>query len=252
MNADDVIAALELPEGTRVDQRVPKKLLIENGAPTAADRRRIGEGIDELVWLAALKPTTIGIPVYRDNLREYLEIAVLRLVLRPGAKAARLTELVHRAVPYPMLLVVLAPSSLAMSLAHKRWSQGERGSVVLDRDVVTTSLYRASDSAILTAFLGALPVAKQPSASLYALYQGWIDTALALEAARLTGAFAPATSGEHAAARHDALRECERLQARIASLRAAGEKEKQLSRQVELNLELQRARAGYAAARARL
>ena len=37
MTVQDLIAALELPSSCRVDQRIPKKLLVENGAPTAAD-----------------------------------------------------------------------------------------------------------------------------------------------------------------------------------------------------------------------
>ena len=45
MKAAELIAALDLP-GARVDRRVPKKLLVENGAPTAADKRRINEGIN--------------------------------------------------------------------------------------------------------------------------------------------------------------------------------------------------------------
>ena len=94
-----------------MDQRVPKKLLLENGAPTAADKRHINEGIEELLWLAALKPTTIGVPDYRDDVREYLEIAVLRLSLRAGAKVPRLVEMVHRAVPYPLLLITAQPLS---------------------------------------------------------------------------------------------------------------------------------------------
>ncbi len=39
MNVAPVINALALPTDARVDQRVPKKLLLEQGAPTAADRR---------------------------------------------------------------------------------------------------------------------------------------------------------------------------------------------------------------------
>ena len=96
----DPLAALGLPDEALVDKRVPKSLLIDNGAPTAADRRRIREGIEELRWVAALKPTTIGVAEFRDGTREYLEIAVLNLILRSGAHAARLAELVHRAVPY--------------------------------------------------------------------------------------------------------------------------------------------------------
>ncbi len=48
MNVAALIAALDLPAGSRVDQRVPKKLLLENGAPTAADKRHINDGIEEL------------------------------------------------------------------------------------------------------------------------------------------------------------------------------------------------------------
>ena len=75
MNINQIIEFLALPPEARVDQRVPKRLLVENGAPIAADKRQINEGIEELLWLAALKPTTIGVPEYRDDVREYLEIA---------------------------------------------------------------------------------------------------------------------------------------------------------------------------------
>jgi hypothetical protein len=72
----DLVTALDLPADARVNQRVPKKLLVDNGAPTPADKREINEGIEELLWLAVLKPTTMGVPDYRDNVREYLEIAI--------------------------------------------------------------------------------------------------------------------------------------------------------------------------------
>ena len=90
----DPVVALALPAGALVDRRVPKTLLIENGAPTAADKRRIREGVEEVRWLAALKPTTVGVAEYRDAVREYLEIAVLKLTLRSAARLGRLTELV--------------------------------------------------------------------------------------------------------------------------------------------------------------
>jgi hypothetical protein len=97
-----LIAALNLPPDTRVDQRIPKKLLLEQGAPTAADKRLIQDGIEEMNWLSALKPATIGVPEFRDDVREYLEIAVLTVSFRAAAKTARLVELIHRAIPYPV------------------------------------------------------------------------------------------------------------------------------------------------------
>ena len=247
-----LIEALDLPAGSRVDQRVPKKLLLENGAPTATDKRLINDGIEELLWLAALKPTTIGVPEYRDEVREYLEIAVLRLTLRATAKVTRLVELVHRAVPYPLLLLTEQGERTGLSTAHKRWSQGEAGKTVLEGNVVAAEWGTEYDGERWPAFRDALALGKQPRTTLYLLYQGWIDTLLALQAARLTGAFSVAANAEHAARRHDALQECTRLDAEIARLRATATKEKQMSRRVELNLELKRVEAAMVAARAKL
>lgn len=252
LGVNDLIAALDLPASSRVDQRVPKKLLFENGAPTAADKRIINDGIEELLWLAALKPTTVGVPEYRDDVREYLEIAVLYLTLRNEAKATRLVELVHRAIPYPLLLLTEQGDRPGISAAHKRWSQGEAGKTVLEGEVVSAEWDAERDGERWPAFCNAMALGQQPRTTLYALYQGWIDTLLALHAARVTGAFTVAGDAEYAAARRDALQEWARLDAEIARLRAAAVKEKQMSRRVELNLELKRVEAAQAAARKKL
>lgn len=252
LGVKEFLAALDLPASGRVDQRVSKKLLLEYGAPTTADKRIINDGIEELVWLAALKPTTIGVPEYRDEVREYLEIAVLRLTLRTAAKARRLVELVQRAVPYPTLLLTEQGGRLGLSAVHKRWSQGEAGKTVLEGEIVAVEWNAEHDGGSWLAFRDALALGKQPRTTLYALYQGWIDTLLALQAARVTGAFAVAANAKHAAARRDGLHELARLDAESARLRAAAAKEKQMAQRVELNLELKRMEAAQAVARSNL
>lgn len=245
MTVDQFIESLALPPETRVDQRVPKKLLVENGAPTAADKRQINEGIEELLWLAALKPTTIGVPEYRDDAREYLEIAVLSLTLRPDAKAGRLVELIHRAIPYPLLLVAEQSDHSTISLAHKRWSQGEAGKMVLDDAVTLCDLV---EHAATAAFLDSLSLTAQPRAHLLDLYQGWINCLEAFQAARITGRFTPLTSSEAAAARRAALMEYEDLARQIAKLGTQAGRESQINRRVELNLEIKRLEAEMAEA----
>jgi len=237
MTAATVIAGLGLPAEARVDQRVPKKLLVENGAATAADKRQINDGIEELFWLAALKPVTIGVPAYRDETREYLEIAVLALTLRPGARESRLAELIHRAIPYPVFLIRSQPAGPSLSLAHLRWSQGQSGQTVLDGSLITANVDPATSTA--TAFLASLNVTSLPRQHLRALYQGWIERFEAYAASRLTGSFTPARDAATAERRRTALVEHERLNREIASLRARADKETQLNRLVEINLTVQ-------------
>ena len=252
MKPFDPVVALALPDGALVDRRVPKTLLIDNGAHTAADKRRIREGVEEIRWLAALKPTTVGVAEYRDASREYLEIAVLKLTFRAGARPGRLTELVHRAVPYPVLLIAWHGDTPAISLAHKRWSQGEAGKTVIDGGVVSARLEEGCAKKLTDAFYSALAMNRQPSSTLYALYQGWMDTLQALHAARVTGNFLLPKSQNEAKNRAAALEEHMRLESRIAELSASARMEKQISRQVDINLEIKRLWTNRDAARARL
>ena len=208
--------------------------------------------MEELRWLAALKPTTVGVAEYRDAAREYLEIAVLKLTFRSVVRPGRLTELVHRAVPYPVLLIEWQGDTPAISLAHKRWSQGGVGKTVLEGDVVSARLGDAYTSKLTAAFYDALAMNRQPTSTLYALYQGWIDTVQALRAAKVTGNFLMPTSELEAKDRTAALEEYVRLESRIAELNASAFKEKQIPRQVDINLELKRLRTHRDAARARL
>jgi Domain of unknown function (DUF4391) len=249
MTAADVIAALVLPPESHVEQRVPRKLLVENGAPTAADKRQINDGIEELLWIAALKPTTIGVPEYRDAIHEVIEIEVLSLALRAEAKAGRVLELIHRAIPYPVFLVIEQANTVSLSLANKRISQNEAGRFVLDGAALICSLENCTAAAD---WLASLSLSRQPREHLFALYNGWIASIEAILAAKISGKLAPTTETALQEARRQVLADHARLERDIAALRAQAMKEKQVNRRVELNLKLKSLEAELAKASANL
>lgn len=247
MNAETIIAALDLPDVASVGQRVPKRLLTENGAPTPADKRRINEGVEEVIWLAALKPTTIGVPEYRDSTREYLEISVLRMALHARAKSTRLVELLHRAVPYPVLLITVQAEATNISAVHKRRSEGEAGKTVLDGEILTASMDGALPNSVrgevLDDFKKALGLGRQPRSSLLALYEGWIGAIVAYNTARITGKLALPTSTAESGGQRATLSEYTRLEAEASRIRCLAGNETQIPRKVERNLELKRLEA---------
>lgn len=230
-----LLAALALPDSTRVDQRVPKKLLAEHGTATMADKRQVQDGVEEVQWLASLKPHLIGVPAFKDAQREYLEVAVLSLKLKPGTKPGRLSELLHRAVPYPVMLLAGSDLGVSLSLAHIRASQNEANRTVLDGIVLSVLL---PDANCGQDFYAAMALARQPQADLFALYQGWQNTAITLDIAEETGRFQPSLTREQAAARHAALQEYRKLKGQVAQLRSQADKERQIARQVALNQEI--------------
>ena len=270
LDVAELVDALRLPASCRVDQRVTKKMLVEHGAPTAADRRLLTDGIEELQWIAALKPGTVAIPEYRADGREYLEVAVLSVQVRPthgkASQWLRLAELVHRAVPYPVLLIQArtpraaetpedsTSTQLALSLAHKRAAQNEAGKVVLDGELIRSELLGSDCAAasVVGQLLQALALDRQPHQNLMALYQGWVDCLTAAEAARMTGNFRLPNGPAAAAAKREALRACQRLEQEAARLRSLAATERQIAKQVNLNLALQRLQAELNEARTRL
>ena len=211
MSFAPVIDALAFPPDARVDQRVPKKLLLEQGAPTAADKRQIQDGIEEMIWVAALKPTNIGVPAFRDDVREYLEIAVLTVTLRAAAKPPRLIELIHRAIPYPLVLVDRArryrqPVAGAQTLVAGRGGQGgHRGRPARPR------FNPDAPTAEEAAFLASLAVSRLPLATCSRSIR-WLDRVAALEAAQITGTFAPPDSADQRSALREGLDTHARLQ----------------------------------------
>lgn len=252
MSFAPILSALALPPETRVEQRVPKKLLVENGAPTVGDKRQINDGIEEILWHAALKPANLGVPAFRDASREYLEIAILTVSLRPAAKPARLIELIHRAIPYPVLLVATMGETATVSVAHKRWSQGESGQIVVEELRATAPFRPKSPTAEEAQFLARLSVGSLPQRDLFALYQSWLDSVLALEAAQITGAFVPPPSSERSAALRESLDARVATLRELALLRAQAENETQLNRRVELNLAIKKLDARIAELDAKL
>ena len=248
MSLTVVLDALALPANAKVEQRIPKKLLVEQGAPTAADKRQIQDGIEELQWVAALKPTNIAVPVYRDAEREYLEVAVLTAVFRQNAKVARLTELIHRAVPYPVLLVSSyrdghgdGGDGVAVSAAHKRFAQNEAGKFVVDEILTTAPMALNAVPPMATqAFMGSLALSKLPTRDLFQLYQGWMNGIVGFAAASITGRFALPESPEQTHRMRESVAQHSQIFNELSALRTQAVKEKQMNRLVELNTKIKR------------
>ena len=237
MNPAEVLTALHLPLTALADQRIPKKLLLENGTPTSADKRLIETHTAELRWDAVLRPDTVAIPAYQTDVHEYPELQAMTVTVRDlklnSAKATRLRELIHRAIPYPLLLLETDGQETVLSLAPKRRSQAEHEAVVLESEVISAPV---TTGKFLADFQQELPLENRPFAHLYDVYAHWQSALLSLLAAEITGQYHLSTQPE---VLRQHLAEYNRLNREIASLRVAATREKALARRAELNVKVQ-------------
>ena len=225
-----LFAALALPPG-EAPRRVPKATLAEN-VPTAADRKLIDTKLARLEWLAAINTASTGIPSGSADGLTIDTVNVLAARTR-GPMAPRLAEIIHRAIPKPVVLLHVDEASsmgAGLSLAPKRAAEREMGRVV------TTVLF---DTGPLTegerAFTHSLALGNLPTRDLAAVYAGLIARVEALEAARAAGRSFRLAEGEaEQAAWRAALTTRAELAAERARLSAAARKESRLPVKVEL------------------
>lgn len=233
-----LLKSMGFPEASHLGKRVFKKLFVENGSLTAADKKSLQNDVEGVTWQYTLKPSTIPIKSYEDAEREYLEVAVLEVGMRTRKSCARLAEVIHRAIPYPLLIVFSFENECCLSVAPKRFSQAEKGLIVAEEYFTTGLIGLDSPTEIDRAFLDSLALGGLPHTHFWAFYSAWADRFIAYDCALLSGTFQVASKAVDPTERRERLAACHALELQIAEFRAALKKEPQFNRQVELNTKI--------------
>ncbi len=247
---DDFYAQLGFPDASLLDKRIFKRMVLEHGTLTASDKRTLSEDVGKLTWKYALKSSTVQVLPYEDAEREYLEVAVVEVVLSSRRRATRIAEMIQRAIPYPVLLVMVEGNGLCISVAHKRFSQAEKGSIVAE-DFLCSPWMEGPLSDLDRMFCDALAMSRLSHVDFYALYRDMVRAVLARMCAELTGDFV-LDAGQPEAKRRQRLEQFHQIDREISVLRAAISKEERFAEKVELNTRIKKLEARLAATKAEL
>ena len=234
----DFREALALPASANVDRRVPKRAFIEQ-IKGVADRKAFDTLVDRLDWQASLSPGSIGVMAASDADKAVEEIQLFTLATR-REPTQRLAQVIHQALPYPLVLISHWPHAAAirLSLLPIHHTEPKLLSVGLQ------------PGAALEAFLQSLALSQLPRSDLAALYDGLVERALALLAAQVSGgAYRLPANADDAASRRQALADYMTTDAAYRSIKSAAEREKRLAQGVELGTRARSAKLALDAAR---
>jgi len=234
MENRNVLHYFNAPPSCRLGKRVYKRLFYENAKLTAYDKKILKEDVDTVWWQLSFKPTTIPIQPYKDEKREYLEIALVEITLHGKNRVSRLCELVHRAIPYPLILMCSYEDEVCFSSADKRFSEAERGVVVAEEVMLSDWIDLSGPSAVQAEFLKSLDVTGWSYTNFLAFYNSFVHRLPALESAAYTGSFSLDVEMDREK-RISLLAECRQIEEHIKSLRNAIKNEEHFNRQVEMN-----------------
>ena len=123
---------LNIPKNCIVDNTVFKKAFLENADLLAFDKKIINEHIKKVTWKYCLKPDTINIQPYKSDERDYLEIEIMEVQLNDASKIKRIAEIIMRAIPYPILLVLVKESQIQLVTGDMRKNLSDSSKVTVE------------------------------------------------------------------------------------------------------------------------
>jgi|GEM_PF-791755 len=277
---DKVYDHLKLPDSTFLGTRITKKMLIDNNELSSHDKKLVTDVIQSIEWRNTLKPDTVNISIYATDTVEYLEVAVIRVVLKAGKKhkdrLTNITKLLHTLIPYPVVLLAELQDELAISLADKRINQADKTKLVIEHIYNSDWLHAEKLSNNENDFLNDFSLANISSLNYFELYQDLISMLIGLKASRISGNYesknssisqstnkpeaqvgseknGTSTSSDFSEKSNEyktaLLQKLEGLEAELASIRNKLKKETQMNIKLRLNVEAQKIKQEIAAIR---
>lgn len=246
---DDFLNQLNIPEKCKVDKTVFKKLFEQandghKNILDAKDRECLKKDIAKITWLYSFKPSTLNIPVYQTEIREYLEVAVLLVEVEDKKSIERIQQFFNRCIPYPLVILFHFENEgvecLSFGVIHKRINQSDKEKWVLEESVVSSWLNLAQLSAVEQKFLESMQLSQLSFQSFYHFYDSIKERLIALQCAGYSGSFKLSLQNDYLSKenRASALKNLIELEKRQVEISNKLKKEKQLGRQVELNVQL--------------
>lgn len=226
----DTYDFLKIPNSCFIGNTIYKKLFYESADLSTSDKSLFTDTISKITWINCLKPETINIPAYKDEVRDYPEIEVIEVLVHKDYKLKRIAEIIMRTIPYPMLLIFKLEDKRQFYVAHQRTSQSDSSKNTIEEFIATEWL--ESDSALFVK----LDIKQMRFTNFFALYSDIIDAISIYNLSTII----PTDDNITGAEARELSAQIEDIEQEITSLRAKLKKESQFNRKMELNIEIKK------------
>lgn len=205
---EKVCENLALPDSTFLGTRITKKMLVDSSSHngndlSSYDKKLVTGVIQSIEWQNTLKPETLNVPIYVTDTVEYIEIAVISVVLKnvgnkknsknkaklSSSALSKVAKLLHTLIPYPVILLLESGEELAISLADKRINQADKSKLVIEHIYNSDWLSSTGLTENENDFLNDFSLKNVSNLNYFELYQDFISMLIGLETSKISGCY---------------------------------------------------------------
>ena len=235
----DFYSKLELPDSCYLGKRIYKKLFYENTTLNVTDKKAFVNDIEDIEWRYTLKPETINIQKYEDAEHEYLEVAIIQVNLKKGFRYKRISQIIQRSIPYPLIIVFRHDTSLALCLALKRINRADQDKIMVEDFHYTDWIDLKTPLAHQVLFLNSISIKNLSFDNFYQWYSDFLERVVALNCAKISGNYVLESESPDAN-RVEELKQIYSLEQEQKKLRSDLKKETQFNKSVDLNMQIKK------------
>lgn len=235
---------LHIPERSILDKRLTKAFFLKNFSLSATEKKLLNNNIQNMTWLASIKPSTANIPVVINENYKYEEIQIMLCTVEDNtlkALAEKCMILFQKYIPYQMLVIVEDANEFKINVCDKRINKNEPSKRTIEHYFNTDSLSKLYKNDINESFFKALHFNNLDKTNLELLYKSYIQAIVQFQAASITGSYQKRTNKRTIEDMQN-LEAIELLERDIISLSNQIKKENQLNQKVQLNIKIQEKR----------
>ncbi|MDO5851204.1 MAG: DUF4391 domain-containing protein [Methanobacteriaceae archaeon] len=232
----DLIQKLNIPKECLVNNVIPKKDFFEQNMKTT-ERNLFTNNVKQIKWLYSLKEENINIKKYIDEEKEYLEIEIIQLTLKKEQKQEKITEIIQKFIPYPILLIIRYKNRYKLSLAHKRNNKNDTEQIIITETINTNNWIKENftkkqDEKLIQT----LNIKNLNTNNFYEMYEDMINTIIRYNATNEIKKEINKPIKEI----KEITNQITQLDKKINELKKEQKKETQFNKKVEQNIEIQK------------
>lgn len=240
---DNLNTILEIPERCLVNKKITKAFFKRNFDLTSSEKLLLDDfsAVVAIEWMASIGPTSANIDRYIDEefiFEEVQVISVQTTELNFTINHFKISELVQKYIPYPILLCVWCNKNFVLNTCDKKLNHNDNTKRTIEKRYSTAIIEKESISSQQHAFLQSLAYGNLDKTNLKTFFDSYKQRMIALQTSELSGLFVPRTNSR-TKSDLDKLEKIEMLQKEIQTLKNQIVKESQLNQRVTFNTQIQ-------------
>jgi len=233
---------LKLPDNCWVNQKLPKTFFKRNFEITLSEKKLLDDFsiIQQMEVLALVNQETANISAFTEPTSSYEEIVILAVQTTSeqfDKQKYKISQLIQKYIPNPILLIIYDYNRLIISVAEKRINSNDATKRVIEKEYITDIITTETVDEKQEHFFENLAFDKANKLDLRHYYNHFIQSVVGLQTAQIKGTFV-ARPIEQSKENVLILEQILALQDQINSLENIARKETQVAEMVKWNIKI--------------